>query len=501
MLCVTNDTTTPAYDARGNLLHETITGTVAAGAKTARSFQYDPRNRLTGQNGLGTDDASWTLDKLGNWTAFTEAGLTQNRTVSLDNEYTQIDAAAVTHDVNGNLAAWNGRLFYYDWANRLVRIEENSAVVASYTYDALGRRVVRAAAGTATRYIHSGAQVVEEYENPGPGFALARRYLLGPGLDQPILMDKVGGPGAGPYYYLRNRQGSVLALAAVDGSVAESYTYSAYGRQRLFDNAGTEIPLSAVGNPYGYTGRRLDPESGLLHYRNRYHSPELGRFLTRDPAGFVDGPNLYAYVRSNPLAFVDPWGLAARDSDGFMVKAGKWAAGLGADVLDFVLPDAIVYGVEANGGFVGAMGGGGQIVENYRSGEVSTFYYYSGSVGLQLGDFSGQAGVIFNLEENKGYEGGSHSLAASGPVFGAAIAVSGNTLLDGKDDGASIKKGPVSITGSAGMGFLPASGRIAESEYSEPTTIPGLSPNTITTPGKVMQFSHDVLKWLEAHSQ
>ncbi len=338
-------------------------------------------------------------------------------------------------------------------------------------------------------------------EKSGIADSLARRYLLGPGLDQPILMDKVGGVGAGLYYYLRNRQGSVLALAAVDGSVAESYTYSAYGRQRLFDNAGTEIPLSAVGNPYGYTGRRLDPESGLLHYRNRYHSPALGRFLTRDPAGFVDGPNLYAYVRSNPLAFVDPWGLAARDSDGFMVKAGKWAAGLGADVLDFVLPDAIVYGAGANAGFVGAMGSGVQIVENYRSGEVSAFGYMSGSVGLQLGDFSGQAGVIFNLKENKGYEGGSHSLEGSATVFGAAIAVSGNTLLDGKDDGASINKGPVSITGSAGMGFLPASGRVAEYEFSKPITIPGLSPNTITPPGKLMQYSHDVLRWLEKHSQ
>jgi RHS repeat-associated protein len=321
VLNVTTGTVASTYDSRGNPLGETVAGAIAASAQTARTFAYDERDRLAAQDGAGSeDDASWTLDKLGNWTSVTEAGVTENRTVSLDNEYTVIDAGAVTNDANGNLTVHAGLTFSYDWANRLVEVLDGTVALASYTYDALGRRVSRTTGGTTTRYIHSGSQVIEEYEDSGPGFSLARRYVLGPGLDQPILMDDAGATTDGPYYYLRNRQGSVLALTDVDGDVVESYTYSAYGSMRLFDNTGTEITtsVSLLGNPYGYTGRRFDTEAGLLYYRNRYYSPELGRFLTRDPAGHVDGMNLYAYVRGNPLAYIDPWGLQAMgSSDGW----------------------------------------------------------------------------------------------------------------------------------------------------------------------------------------
>jgi len=67
--------------------------------------------------------------------------------------------------------------------------------------------------------------------------------------------------------------------------------------------------------PYYFTGRRYDPETGLFYYRNRYYSADLGRWLSPDPAGFVDGPNLYAYVGNNPWSAFDPYGLAAITSD------------------------------------------------------------------------------------------------------------------------------------------------------------------------------------------
>ncbi|NKB24000.1 MAG: hypothetical protein GKR87_06415 [Kiritimatiellae bacterium] len=73
------------------------------------------------------------------------------------------------------------------------------------------------------------------------------------------------------------------------------------------------IPQSALGNPYGYTGRRLDTGTGLYHYCNRAYSPELGRFLQRDPAGYVDGLNLYAYAKNNPVSYRDPYGLFRYD--------------------------------------------------------------------------------------------------------------------------------------------------------------------------------------------
>ena len=65
-----------------------------------------------------------------------------------------------------------------------------------------------------------------------------------------------------------------------------------------------------TNNPFTYTGREYDAESGLYYYRARYYDPTIGRFLNEDPIGFAGGDmNLYAYVWDNPTNFVDPYGL------------------------------------------------------------------------------------------------------------------------------------------------------------------------------------------------
>jgi RHS repeat-associated protein len=63
------------------------------------------------------------------------------------------------------------------------------------------------------------------------------------------------------------------------------------------------------GNPIGYTGHVFNLESLLYLARHRTYSPALGRWLTEDPAGEVDGPNLYQYALSSPVVFGDPLGL------------------------------------------------------------------------------------------------------------------------------------------------------------------------------------------------
>jgi RHS repeat-associated protein len=65
-----------------------------------------------------------------------------------------------------------------------------------------------------------------------------------------------------------------------------------------------------VDQPYTYTGREFDSESGLYYYRARFYDPTTGRFLQKDPIGYKgSGVNLYTYAFSNPINLNDPLGL------------------------------------------------------------------------------------------------------------------------------------------------------------------------------------------------
>jgi len=94
-------------------------------------------------------------------------------------------------------------------------------------------------------------------------------------------------------------------LAVVDpvtGTVEAAYSYDAFGKI-------TQIS-GALSQPYGYTGREYDAESGLYYYRARTYDPAIGQFLQPDPIGFAAGDlNIYAYVSNNPYNWNDPSGL------------------------------------------------------------------------------------------------------------------------------------------------------------------------------------------------
>jgi len=70
-----------------------------------------------------------------------------------------------------------------------------------------------------------------------------------------------------------------------------------------------EVSSSAASNPYGFQGLPKDPETGFVYARNRYYDPEMGRFISADPLGYVDGGNLYQYGLNDPVNNADPLGL------------------------------------------------------------------------------------------------------------------------------------------------------------------------------------------------
>ena len=91
---------------------------------------------------------------------------------------------------------------------------------------------------------------------------------------------------------------------------------------------------SAQGNLFGYQGRNLDPETGLIYFRNRYYDPQLGRFVSADPKGYVDGPSEYAFEKDDPENGSDPMGTCNANESTLecLVRAAKETAEV---VVDF----------------------------------------------------------------------------------------------------------------------------------------------------------------------
>ena len=258
-----------AYDAANNRTNKTVTS--GLGSSAINYVFGNALNQLTSSS----DGASYQYDKEGNRTLRVQNGVTTSYT--------------------------------YDRENRLLAVsivDTNSGTTHNYgyDYDSRSRRVVRTQDGAETEVVFSGGVSAEEYVPAGKLWSLSAEYLRG---------NDMGGGVGGLLYSVRsglasythaNERGDVTSKTDQNGSITYQSEYEAFGTRPL------EIGSSA--DPQRANTKEEDPD-GLLNEGMRYRDLATGTFITRDPAGFVDGPNMYAYCVQNPWTKFDPDGLAA----------------------------------------------------------------------------------------------------------------------------------------------------------------------------------------------
>jgi len=184
--------------------------------------------------------------------------------------------------------------FFYDALDHVSRVSGSDIATEYYKYDAEGRRIEKRLNTTVERFLYSGKSIWSEY---GGDWSAALAHYSYTGLDAPI-MRAAKNPTQTRYYH-SDGLGSIVATSDANGMVDGLNRYDAWGNS-----------TASVGSipRYGYTGREPDA-TGFAFYRARYYDPQTGRFLQRDPSGFSDGVNLYAYVGNSPSNFVDPLGM------------------------------------------------------------------------------------------------------------------------------------------------------------------------------------------------
>jgi RHS repeat-associated protein len=300
------------------------------------------------------------------------------------------------HDDNGNLDVdRNGLAYTYDYRNRLVEASDGISAIVQYTYDSLGRRIKKVTDSNTTYYYYDTmGRVIAEVSNN----EWERSFVYGNRLDEMLAMfnpeepeepydangvialaafcgtwlcdsndacynatydyDSSGTvdledyavfasnwiwtsppppPTSGPetrWYYLHDALGSVMGV--VGGKFGreddrEFYLYDAYGQ---CDST------SSIGNPYFFTGKRVDSETGLQDNVNRTYNYMLGRWMQIDPLGIVpnnsninpfgirgqykDGLDLYEYVTDNPATKTDPYGLEGSSQACCKINKKEW---------------------------------------------------------------------------------------------------------------------------------------------------------------------------------
>jgi RHS repeat-associated protein len=278
---------------------------------------------------------------------------------------------AFDYDDNGNLLETklnNSSVtkFEYDIRNQLSKYTGvGNGINVTFDYDFERKRTSKTSANITTNYTYAGSQVINETNNN----VISASYTIGGG---EIVKSEFVANGESNYHFT-DALGSVTSLTNNAGSLTSRSDYDAFGLQ----TGG-----SGSSNSIGYTGQRLDNETGLMALGNgeRYYSPTYARFIQQDSvSGKSMSPqtmNRFSYANGNPNKYTDPSGHDGLVADKIKNDNLKNGSNTGYDNLDWWLNfgNSFVSGFTydaANYGTLGAVGMVDVMAQDAVNGKVS----------------------------------------------------------------------------------------------------------------------------------
>ena len=327
------------YDDANQLTDVQLPGSVS------ENFTEDTAGQVTGvtykQGATTLGDLQYAYDTSGRrvgiggtWSRVSLPAAVSGLTYDSANRLNSWGGHSLSYDANGNLTNDGTRSYNWDAANQLASVSQGGSTIASFIYDALGRRVSSALGGSTREYAYANGAIAQEEDGTGASIA---NSITSPVSGQMYLRTD----STGQRSVLADVEGSTLALTDASGVVQTSYTYSPFG--------DTTASGQTNANPFQYAGSPNDgTTTGLYLMGSRYYNPTMARFVSQDPTWFGAGqPNLYEYANDQPTGFTDPNGLGWTVEGCLGVEADGIEAGGVASIC--VSPGALFPGGQQSG--------------------------------------------------------------------------------------------------------------------------------------------------------
>jgi RHS repeat-associated protein len=316
-------------------------------------YVYDAVGNFLKMQHRGNDPAhpGWTRRYTYNETSLIEVGKQSNRLSS-----TQVGNGAASapetylHDAHGNMVrmphlggALPGPNMHWDYKDRMRQTDLGGGGTAFYVYDASGQRLRKMwekAPGLIEERIYLGGfEIFRRHDGPiGVNTATLERETLHVMDDKQRIalvemrtLDSAGNDQA-PRRLIRHQIGNHLGSATVE--LDEKAQIISYEEYAPYGNSTYQAVRSQTETTKRYrcSGRERDEESGFVYFGARYYSGWLGRWISPEPLALNDGPNLYTFVRDNPIGRVELNGQGWRDFALGFVKGAAVGIVFGAAV-------------------------------------------------------------------------------------------------------------------------------------------------------------------------